>query len=74
MGNISPTNILINRKGHVRYVNRFSWPGEYPRTKSRSPTDCYLAPEELNNNVQFDKHKADCFGVGVVMLQLLLMN
>jgi hypothetical protein len=47
MGILTPTNVLINRKGHVRYVNRFSWPGEYPKPISKAPTVCYLAPEEL---------------------------
>lgn len=41
MGNISPANVLLNSKGHIRYVNRFSWPNEYPVTDNRL---VYFAP------------------------------
>jgi hypothetical protein len=44
MGNISPINILMNRKGHIRYVNRYSWPGECPANLGKLLM-CYIAPE-----------------------------
>jgi hypothetical protein len=44
MGNISPVNVLMNRKGHIRYVNRYSWLGEYPKMPGKLPL-CYIAPE-----------------------------
>lgn len=70
MGNIGPINILLNKRGHIRYVNRYSWPDEYPRMLT---DNFYLAPEELQD-FKYNPNKAECFSLGLIIAQLALMN
>lgn len=69
MGRVGPGNVLMNKRGHVRYVNRYSWPDDGIAVGE----GVYLAPEEFQE-FKYNPIKAECFGLGLTITQLALMN
>jgi hypothetical protein len=82
IGNIHPTNILINESGQIKIISTISLPGELNNydtlLERQNATDIpvYLAPEEINNDLiqkctypsHVDPAIAEVFSIGLTIL------
>lgn len=74
VGKICPRNILMNEKGHIRFVNRYSWPGQpdYYVPQNQRERE-YMAPEEFGEH-SLSKRKSDTFNLGMVLLECITLE
>jgi serine/threonine protein kinase len=81
IGNVHPSNILINESGQIKIISTCSLPGEQNNYDTLleaqgEPTVVYLAPEEINNDLMqkgtypshVDPCLAEVFSIGLTIL------
>jgi serine/threonine protein kinase len=82
IGNVHPSNILINESGQIKIISTCSLPGELNsyeyllESQNDSNAIVYLAPEEINNDLMqkgtypshVDPCLAEVFSIGLTIL------
>lgn len=81
IGNVHPSNILINESGQIKIISTCSLPGEQNNYDTlieaqNEPTIVFLAPEEINNDLMqkgtypshVDPTLAEVFSIGLTIL------
>lgn len=81
IGNVHPSNILINESGQIKIISTCSLPGEQNNYDTlleaqNEPTIVFLAPEEINNDLMqkgtypshVDPCLAEVFSIGLTIL------
>ena len=80
IGDVRPTNILVNEEGELQIISQYSWPGKvnnFSITIEQHEEIVFLAPEECKTRRSkkderdySTMNKAEVFSIGLTILQV----